>query len=150
VQKQPALCQRHQANLTQCAGTVTLQIKCSGRGSYQRTRLDKFGFPRGYLMRSKALNGFATGDLVKATVTQGKKQGCYRGRVAVQATGSFNIQTSEGVVQGISYRHCKVLQRGDGYGYKHQSNTDAGRDRASHDALCLPGMNAEVSRAIQG
>jgi len=120
----------------------TLQIKCSGRGSYQRTRLDKFGFPRGYLMRSKAVNGFATGDLIKATVTQGKKQGCYRGRVAVRATGSFNIQTSEGVVQGISHRHCKVLQRGDGYGYQQQSNTDARRDRASHDALCLPTAKA--------
>jgi 5-methylcytosine-specific restriction endonuclease McrA len=119
-----------------------LQIKCSGRGSYQRTRLDKFGFPRGYLMRSKAVNGFATGDLVKATVTQGKKQGCYRGRVAVRATGSFNIQTSEGVVQGISHRHCKVLQRGDGYGYQQQSKPDAGRDRASHDALCLPTAKA--------
>ena len=30
-----------------------LTVKCTGRGSYQRTRLDKFGFPRGYLMRSK-------------------------------------------------------------------------------------------------
>jgi len=119
-----------------------LQIKCSGRGSYQRTRLDKFGFPRGYLMRSKAVNGFATGDLVKATVTQGKKQGCYRGRVAIRATGSFNIQTSAGVVQGISHRHCKVLQRGDGYGYQQQSKPDAGRDRASHDALCLPTAKA--------
>jgi hypothetical protein len=30
-----------------------------------------------------------------------------------------------------------------------QSNKDAGRGRASHDVLCLPGMNAEVPRAIQ-
>ena len=29
----------------------TLRIKCTGRGSYQRTRLDKYGSPRGYLMR---------------------------------------------------------------------------------------------------
>ena len=127
-----------------------LQIRCTGRGSYQRTRLDKFGFPRGYLMRSKAVAGFATGDLVKAVVPAGAKQGCHRGRVAVRATGSFNIQTREGVVQGIHHRHCKVLQRGDGYGYQQQSKPDAGRDRASHDALCLPGMNAEVSRAIHG
>jgi 5-methylcytosine-specific restriction endonuclease McrA len=95
----------------------TLHIKCAGRGSYQRTRLDKFGFPRGKLMRTKSVHGFATGDLVKATVIKGKKQGCYRGRVAVRATGSFNIQTAEGVVQGISHKHCTLLQRGDGYGY---------------------------------
>lgn len=127
----------------------TLHIQSTGRGSYQRTRLDAFGFPRGYLMRDKSVKGFATGDLVKATVTQGKKQGCHRGRVAIRATGSFNIQTREGVVQGISHRHCTLLQRGDGYGYQQQSKLDAGRDRASHDALCLPGMNAGVSRAMQ-
>jgi len=98
----------------------TLQVKCTGRGSYQRTRLNAFGFPRGYLMRSKSVHGFATGDLVKATVEKGKKQGCHRGRVAIRATGSFNIQTSNGLVQGILYRHCTLLQRGDGYGYFQQ------------------------------
>ncbi|MDZ4207497.1 RNA-guided endonuclease IscB [Rhodoferax sp.] len=101
----------------------TLHIKCTGRGSYQRTRLDKFGFTRGYLMREKSVHGFVTGDLVKATVTKGKKQGCYRGRVAIRATGSFNIQTAEGVVQGISHKHCTLLQRGDGYGYQQSSAT---------------------------
>jgi len=102
-------------------------------------------------MRSKAVYGFATGDLVKAVVPAGKKAGCHQGRVAVRATGSFNIQTKDGVVQGISHRHCTRVQRGDAYGYQQQqSNTDAGRGRAAHDALCLPGMNARVSRAIQG
>jgi 5-methylcytosine-specific restriction endonuclease McrA len=128
----------------------TLHIQCTGRGRYQRTRLDKFGFPRGYLMRKKSVHGFATGDWVKAHVPKGKKQGYYRGRVAIRASGSFNIQTADGVVQGISHRHCILLQRGDGYGYQQQSNTDAGRDRASHDALCLTGIYAGVSRAKHG
>ncbi|MFT5933192.1 MAG: 5-methylcytosine-specific restriction endonuclease McrA [Hydrogenophaga sp.] len=101
----------------------TLHIKYKGRGSYQRTRLKKFGFPRGYLIYEKSSHGFATGDLVKATVTQSKKQGCYRGRVAIRATGSFNIQTAEGVVQGISHKHCTLLQRGDGYGYQQSRAT---------------------------
>jgi len=133
----------------------TLQIKCAGRGSYQRTRLDKFGFPRGYLMRSKAVAGFATGDLVKAVVPAGAKQGCHRGRVAVQATGSFNIQTREGVVQGIHHRHCKVLQRGDGYGYQQQpkialaSKGCGTQGAATQPALSLLPMNGEVSRASQ-
>lgn len=48
----------------------TLIIKCAGRGSYQRTRLDRFGFPRGYLMRARAAQGFATGDLVRAAHTE--------------------------------------------------------------------------------
>jgi 5-methylcytosine-specific restriction endonuclease McrA len=94
-----------------------LTIKATGRGSYQRTRLDAFGFPRGYLTREKRIQGFQTGDRISANVTKGKKIGFYVGRVAVRASGSFNIQTATGVVQGLSHRHCTLLQRADGYGY---------------------------------
>ena len=99
----------------------TLEIKCTGRGSYQRTRLNKYGFPRGYLMRQKAVHGFQTGDIVKADVTKGKKIGRYTGRVAVRASGSFNITTNAGVIQGISYKNCNVIARNDGYGYTFQT-----------------------------
>jgi len=128
----------------------TLSIKCMGRGSYQRTRLDKFGFPRGYLMRKKSVHGFATGDLVNAMVKKGKKQGGYSGRVAIRATGRFNIQTTEGVIQGISHKHCKLLQRGDGYGYQ-QSRATQTREEVVHCTTrsTFPGMNAEGSRTIQ-
>lgn len=96
----------------------TLRIKCTGRGSYQRTRLNKYGFPRGYLLRAKAVRGFQTGDLVRATVPPtSKKAGTYVGRVAIRATGSFNIQTINELVQGVSHKHCERLQRNDGYGY---------------------------------
>jgi len=95
----------------------TLNIKATGRGSYQRTRLDQYGFPRGYLMREKSIKGFQTGDRVVATVGTGKKIGTHTGRVAVRRTGSFNIQTAQGVVQGISHKHCRLIQRSDGYGY---------------------------------
>ena len=98
----------------------TLEIKCTGRGSYQRTRLNQFGFPRGYLMRQKAVKGFQTGDRVKAVVTKGKKLGEYKGRVAVRASGSFNITHSAGTVQGISHNYCHLIARNDGYGYIHQ------------------------------
>lgn len=94
-----------------------LHVKCNGRGSRSRTRNDAFGFPRGYLTSSKSVKGFRTGDRVRATVAKGKKAGVHVGRVAVRATGSFNIQTADGVVQGICHKHCKVLARGDGYGY---------------------------------
>ncbi len=103
----------------------TLYLKAMGRGSYQRTRLDKYGCVRGYLTRSKSIHGFQTGDMVKAEVTQGKKARSYTGRVAVRASGSFNIQTSSGLVQGISHRYCTVVQRGDGYGYSLVAKTDA-------------------------
>jgi len=94
-----------------------LAIKATGRGSYQRTRLNAYGFPRGYLTRSKRIKGFQTGDMVIATVTKGKKTGIHQGRVAVRATGSFNIQTINGLIQGISHKYCRIIQRGDGYGY---------------------------------
>nr|WP_298059999.1 RNA-guided endonuclease IscB [uncultured Halomonas sp.] len=95
----------------------TLTIKAMGRGSYQRTRLTKYGFPRGFLMRQKQVHGFQTGDMVRAMVPTGKKAGTYTGRVAIRKTGSFNIQTEHGAVQGISHKYCTLIQRGDGYGY---------------------------------
>jgi 5-methylcytosine-specific restriction endonuclease McrA len=131
----------------------TLVIKATGRGSYQRTRLDAFGFPRGYLTRDKRIKGFQTGDMVKAGVPVGKRAGIYSGRVAVRATGSFNIQTATGVVQGISHKHCKLIQRADGYGYSTVAKMESEQvchkaGDAKRSALYLPGMNAEVSRAI--
>jgi 5-methylcytosine-specific restriction endonuclease McrA len=127
----------------------TLAIKATGRGSYQRTRLDRYGFPRGYLMRQKSVKGFQTGDMVRATVTSGKKAGSYVGRVAVRASGSFNIQCGKEVVQGIGYRYCTLVQRANGYGYSFNmdSNLKASVGHALHAPLSLPGMNAEVSRA---
>lgn len=99
----------------------TLAIRATGRGEYQRTRLTAHGFPRGYLTRRKRHFGFQTGDRVHAVVPTGKKAGVHRGRVAVRQTGSFNIQTAGGVVQGIGHRHCHLVQRADGYGYSLQS-----------------------------
>ncbi|MGM0553079.1 MAG: RNA-guided endonuclease IscB [Pseudomonadota bacterium] len=108
-----------------------LAIKASGRGSYQRTRLDRYGFPRGYLMRSKQVQGFQTGDTVRAVVPSGRKTGTHTGRVAVRATGRFNIQTPAGVVQGINHRHCTLTQRADGYGYTAKPKPTEERERAA-------------------
>lgn len=77
----------------------------------------------GYLTRQKRLQGFQTGDMVKAIVTKGKKIGTYIGRVAVRASGSFNIQTAECIVQGINHRYCTLIQRSDGYGYSLRSDS---------------------------
>lgn len=132
----------------------TLQIKCAGRGSYQRTRLTKHGFPRGYLTRSKRIQGFQTGDRVWAEVPHGKKAGIHTGRVAVRASGSFNVQTEVGLVQGISHRYCQLVQRSDGYGYTliNKDSFDHGESRggrAARDALSLTGLKAGVSRATR-
>jgi hypothetical protein len=81
------------------------------------------------------VQGFQTGDIVRALVSGGTKAGVYTGRVAVRvsggtkagvytgrvavrATGSFNITTRQGTVQGIPARSCRVIQRADGYAYQ--------------------------------
>lgn len=117
-----------------CVGTAdqvagwkrpTWQISATGRGRYQRTRLNRFGFPRGYLMRQKYSHGFQTGDQIIATVPTGKYAGIHQGRVAVRKTGRFNVQTRTGLVQGISHGYCRITQRADGYGYTLIPTTDS-------------------------
>jgi 5-methylcytosine-specific restriction endonuclease McrA len=110
----------------------SLSIKATGRGSYRRTLLDTFGFPRGYLTRKKRIKGFQTGDIVEAVIAKGVHTGTWVGRVAVRASGSFNIQMASSVRQGIGWRYCRVLQRADGYGY---STTTHKRDAASSPCL---------------
>ncbi len=101
-------------------GTVNLSaeqqpllIKATGRQSRQMCRPDKYGFPRTSAKESRIVKGVQTGDLVKAVVKDGKKKGTHIGRVAVRKTGSFNI----GKIQGIGWKHCKVLHSADGYLY---------------------------------
>jgi len=107
-------------------------IKATGRGSYQRTRVTKEGFPRAYLPRTKTVQGFRTGDLVKALVPKGNKRGVYTGRVAVRTSGSFNIQTQNGTVQGISQRHCRCIYRADGYTYYRRTQNLHASFNSSH------------------
>ena len=96
-----------------------LGIKSTGRGSYCRTRLTRYGFPQGYLTRCKRVRGFQTGDLVEAKAPAGKNIGVNIGRVAVRTKGSFNLSSTAGVLlKDISYRYCRLLQRADGYAYQ--------------------------------
>ena len=94
--------------------------RATGRGTYQRTRVDRYGFPRLRLPRTKLVSGFQTGDLVRAVVPHGKHAGVHVGRVPVRSSERFNVTTHATTVQGISHRHCAVLQRGDGWGWSRQ------------------------------
>ncbi len=98
-------------------GVKPLLIKATGHGTRQSCRTDKYGFPNRHCAREKVYFGFQTGDIVKAVVTTGRKVGTYTGRIAVRATGSFNISVKDGLIQGISHRFCKIIHRKDGYGY---------------------------------
>ncbi len=94
-----------------------LTIQAQGWQRRQMCLTDAHGFPRTTAKESSRVQGFKTGDLVEAVVRAGAKVGTYRGRVAVRASGSFNITTGAGTVQGISARWCRVIQRLDGYRY---------------------------------
>ena len=99
-----------------------LQISAKGRGSRQMCRVNKYGFPRTSAKVSKSVRGFQTGDMVKAIVPSGLKQGVYLGKVAVRSTGQFDIQTKTKTIEGIWHKHFHIIQRGDGYLYSYKSN----------------------------
>jgi 5-methylcytosine-specific restriction endonuclease McrA len=98
-------------------GVKPLLITANGHGSRQSCRTDKFGFPNRHVPREKIHFNFQTGDIVKAVVTTGKKIGDYVGKVAIRSSGSFNISTKNGLVQGISHKFCKRIHAKDGYSY---------------------------------
>ncbi|MFN7517094.1 MAG: RNA-guided endonuclease IscB [Dolichospermum sp.] len=98
-------------------GVKPLLITANGHGSRQSCRTDKYGFPNRHVPREKIHFGFQTGDIAKAVVTAGKKIGTYVGKVAIRSTGSFNISTKNGLIQGISHKFCKRIHAKDGYSY---------------------------------
>lgn len=112
-----ALCVGRDYNYKIITNKVSV-IKAQGRGSRQMCRVDRFGFPRTTAkVSTKSVFGFQTGDIVKADVPSGKKEGKYFGRVAVRSNGYFNITTDTGTIQGIGYKNCKLVQKTDGYSY---------------------------------
>ena len=94
-----------------------LHIKAMGRGTRQMCRMNKYGFPRTSPKGAKRVKGFQTGDMVRAVVPAGKKQGTHIGRVAVRLTGSFRV----GTVDGINTKYCTLIQQGDGYDFMFSS-----------------------------
>jgi len=83
----------------------TLSIKAQGRGSHQRTKPDRFGFPRLKLPRKKVSYGFKTGDIVSTPKGMG--------RIAVRSTGHFSLNGRN----TVKHNQCRLLQRADGYNY---------------------------------
>jgi 5-methylcytosine-specific restriction endonuclease McrA len=112
-----AACVGQSTPILNIKGVKPLLITANGHGSRQSCRTDKFGFPNRHCSRTKFHFGFQTGDIVKSVVKTGKKVGEYIGRIATRATGSFNISTRNGLVQGISYKICKTIHKKDGYSY---------------------------------
>lgn len=127
-------------SLTIPSNLSILEITATGRGCRQKCLVNRFGFPRSSPKDKKRVFGFQTGDIVSAIISSGKKQGAYRGYVAVRATGNFNIHTQLRVVQGIQAKHCCLIQRQDGYLYTH----------LKEERHFLPGLQARFSVPLRG
>ncbi len=97
-------------------GIPHLGIKCTGRGSYSRTRLDKYGFPRIYFPKEKRVFGFQTGDIVKAIIKTKNTFKTIIGKIAVRTSGYFAL-VKEKDVFSVKWHNCKIIQRADGYQY---------------------------------
>lgn len=99
-----------------------LQIEAKGRGDRQMCRMDKNGFPRSSAKQHKRVDGFQTGDFVRAVVPEKyKTNGTHVGKVSIRSDGYFSINTKNGRVNGINSKYCELLQRSDGYSYSLQS-----------------------------
>ena len=101
----------------QITGIIPLLITATGHGNRQKCNVNEIGFPCSKPKGAKKVKGYQTGDIVRAVVTAGSKQGIYVGRVLVRASGSFDLRTKQGRVQGISHRFCTPVHRCDGYSY---------------------------------
>lgn len=98
-------------------GVSPLLITATGHGCRRLCNVNQIGFPCSKPKGAKKVKGFQIGDMIRAVVTAGTKQGVYSGCVSIRATDSFDITTKQGRVQGVSHRFCTPLHRLDGYSY---------------------------------
>jgi 5-methylcytosine-specific restriction endonuclease McrA len=120
-------------------GVRPLLIRAMGRHSRQMCQTNRFGFPDKAPKATSVVGGLRTGDMVRAVVAAPSvRAGVYVGRLAVRATGSCNVRTASGTVQGIHVRYCTPLHRADGYAYADALSARSGGQSS-------PGVNAGVS-----
>jgi 5-methylcytosine-specific restriction endonuclease McrA len=100
---------------------TALMIQATGRQRRQMCLVDRSGFPRTKGKGPSRVQGFRSGDIVRAVVPTGKHAGTHVGKVAIRTKGSFNVTSHTGTVTDISYRHCHRLHAADGYTYQKEA-----------------------------
>ncbi len=93
-----------------------LQITAKGHGKRQRCGTDKYGFPVRHAPNAKQFMGFQTGDIVKASVTNGKYAGIHTGRIAIRYRPSFKLN-ARSMKFDVHPKYLQTLQHTDGYEY---------------------------------
>lgn len=115
-----------------------------GRGTRKVCNIDRWGFPVSHRKQKKNHFGFQTGDWVVAEVPEGQYAGHWIGRVAVRAKGYFDLRDgySKRLCQGISWKHFRVLQRGDGWQYENVAAERTQGDGAGSSPCVNAGASA--------
>lgn len=98
-------------------GIKPLKIAAKGRGTRQRCRPDKYGFPKAHAPKAKYFQGFQTGDIVKADVQKGKFAGQYIGRIAIRFRPSFVLQLPTQKFD-VHPKYLRTIHKADGYEYQ--------------------------------
>ena len=89
-----------------------LDVKAMGRGNRNVLACDKYGFPKKQKPKTrKRVFGFQTGDYVKARV-KGK---AFKVRMTLKASPPMAIFNGTGAM----LKNCRIIQKNDGYSYKH-------------------------------
>ena len=101
---------------------LPLLIQAKGRGQAlgrrQMCKMNRFGFPRDSgKSRTKRVEGFQNGDLVRAVIPKGKYAGTHVGRVSIRSSGNFYLSKSRGNIGSVSWKYLTLLQRAGDYGY---------------------------------
>ena len=110
-----AACVGHSTPMRLCGwrNLVPLSITAERRQRRQMCLMNEHGFPRTKAKGASRVQGFKTGDMVKAMVPSGKPKGTHVGKVAVKARGLFTVAR----IPDVPSRYCRLLQRADGYVY---------------------------------
>ncbi len=125
-------------------GIVPLVITAMGRHSRQMCRTNAAGFSDKASKETSVVGGFRTGDIVRAVVPEPlKTAGVHIGRIAIRATGSCNLKTASGTIQGIHVKYCQPLHRADGYRYQKGAALPCGPTGAA--SLAAAWQEADIS-----
>jgi len=91
-----------------------LLITATGHGCRQMCLMNESGFPRTKpKARHKSYMGYATGDMVRASVPRGMHKGIHEGRIAIRFRPSFHLERFD-----VHPKYLKHVQRNDGYQYE--------------------------------
>lgn len=98
--------------------SVAHVITATGRGTRLKGSVNSCGILKhDNVHREKTCHGFQTGDIVKINKPKGTCSGKFVKRISIRHSGTFDFRHN-GKRECVSYKHCTILQRNNGYDFK--------------------------------